>query len=78
MTRVRAYWRARGWLAWHTAWLGRVDPKHFPSLGELTGEGRTQAGPQSPDQMLHTVRLWKATLKGSGGDRRSVVGPVGQ
>lgn len=42
---IRGYHRRRGWLAWHTAWLGRLED--FPPLHELTGHG---APPEETDE----------------------------
>ncbi len=33
---IRGYHRRRGWAAWHTAWLVRVE--ELPALPELTGD----------------------------------------
>lgn len=49
----------RAWLAWYTAALPRF--KKFPALNELQIRDRT---PQSPEQMLATVKQWTLLLGG--------------
>lgn len=61
MTALRGYWRRRGWHAWHVAMLARCDPKQFPELAALTGEA-ARRGPQTPEQLLHAVRMWKSAM----------------
>lgn len=51
--------------AWYTAYLGRIDD--FPSLAELLGDDR-EPEPQSPEIMMHNLRLWQAVLDRASGN----------
>lgn len=55
----RAYARRRGWLAWHTAALGRIDK--FPDLGELTGDHKPKK--QSREQMAGVLKQFAGAAR---------------
>jgi hypothetical protein len=61
----KAYFRRRGWLAWHTAMLIRQDGKSFPSLGDLTGEARNKRTSKvvNTAELKHNMKLFKAALE---------------
>lgn len=44
--------------------LMRQDGKHFPSLGDLTGEARTKqkGGAVNTAALMHNMKLFKAAL----------------
>lgn len=64
----RGYHRRRAWLALHIAQLSRIDPRHFPSLAELSGEpeSETEQPETAAAQQLHAVRMWKAIIARKG------------
>lgn len=47
--------------------LGRIDPKHFPALHDMTGERPTPIRAQSPETLLHNLNLWNAALSAGKG-----------
>lgn len=63
---LRGYKRRRGWMAWHTAVLGRMDGKNMPSLADLIGENRhaepASTAAQPAVMMAHNLRLWRALI----------------
>lgn len=57
---MRGYHRSRGWLAWHTAYLFRVDPKLFPQLHEVTGAPPPKPRIMTGDEIAHNMALFAA------------------
>lgn len=50
-------------MAWHVAYLNRMDAKDFPDLADIT-DPKPAVVEQTDAQMMHSLRLWKAVLKG--------------
>jgi hypothetical protein len=56
--------RENAWLAWHSGALSQWNPRRFPKLADLSGDRQRAQARQSPEQMMHSMRLWKRALKG--------------
>jgi len=53
---IRGYHRRRGWLAWHTAALGRIP--ELPPLHELTGH----KPPREETDEEHAARIYRNSM----------------
>jgi hypothetical protein len=60
----------RGWLAWTTAVLGRINLKKFPKLEDVAGTRAKPRRKKSWQQLLAVARAWASAEERRGKKRR--------
>jgi hypothetical protein len=65
------------WGAWHGAWLGRVEAKHFPPLDKLL-KPRTASAPQDKRVLAENLKAALMRVRPTGrGEPPKAPGPDG-